>query len=97
MEVQEASFSCAHEIGCLSRSLWNSATLCKMKKNPNYGGARPGSGRPASEKKRIPFSAMVTQETLDAINEQSATLGVSRGKVLDLAFTTLADLHNKND
>lgn len=68
-----------------------------MKKNPNYGGARPGSGRPASEKKRLPFSAMVTQETLDAINEQSETLGVSRGKVLDLAFRTLADLHNKND
>lgn len=40
---------------------------------------------------------MVTQETLDSINEQSATLGVSRGKVLDLAFRTLADLHNKND
>ena len=40
---------------------------------------------------------MVTQETMEAINEQSATLGVSRGKVLDLAFTTLADLHNKND
>ena len=40
---------------------------------------------------------MVAQETLDAINEQSVTLGVSRGKVLDLAFTTLADLCNKND
>lgn len=66
-------------------------------RNPNYGGARPGAGRPASEKKRVAFSAMVTQETMDAINEQSATLGVSRGKVLDLAFTTLAELCNKNE
>jgi hypothetical protein len=65
--------------------------------NPNYGGARPGSGRPASEKKRIPFSAMVTQETLNSINEQAATLGISRGKVLDLAFATLADLRNNSD
>jgi hypothetical protein len=60
-----------------------------MNKNPNYGGSRPGSGRPASEKKRVPFSAMVTQETLNAINEQAATLGISRGKVLDLAFAAL--------
>ena len=68
-----------------------------MAKNPNYGGFRPGSGRPASAKKRVPFSAMVTKETMDAINEQSATLGISRGKVLDLAFATLADLGNNSD
>lgn len=70
-----------------------------MNKNwdPNYGGSRPGSGRPASEKKRVPFSAMVTQETLNAINEQAATRGISRGKVLDLAFATLADLCNNSD
>jgi hypothetical protein len=66
-------------------------------RNLNYGGARPGSGRPAVEKKRVPFSAMVTQETLNAINEQSVTLGLSRGKVLDLAFATLADLCNNSD
>lgn len=66
-------------------------------RNLNYGGARPGSGRPAVEKKRVPFSAMVTQETLNAINEQSVTLGLSRGKVLDLAFATLADLWNNSD
>ena len=63
----------------------------------NYGGARPGSGRPTSENKSVAFSAMVTQETLNAINEQAATLGISRGKVLDLAFATLADLRNNSD
>lgn len=81
------------------KSLTSSVKNCSMNKNwnPNYGGSRPGSGRPPSEKKRVPFSAMVTQETLNAINEQAATLGISRGKVLDLAFATPADLCNNSD
>lgn len=40
---------------------------------------------------------MLYDDELNAINEQAATLGISRGKVLDLAFATLADLCNNSD
>lgn len=57
-----------------------------------HGGARLGAGRHAIENKRVTFNAMIAPETFAAIVEQSEQLGISRGKVIDLAIATLTEV-----
>lgn len=57
-----------------------------------HGGARLGAGRHAIENKRVTFNAMIAPETFAAIVEQSEKLGISRGKVIDLAIATLTEV-----
>lgn len=57
-----------------------------------HGGARLGAGRHAIENKRVTFNAMIAPETFAAIVEQSEKLGLSRGKVIDLAIATLTEV-----
>ena len=61
-----------------------------------HGGARLGAGRHTIENKRVTFNAMIAPETFAAIVEQSEQLGISRGKVIDLAMATLTEVC-KND
>lgn len=62
-----------------------------------HGGARLGAGRHAIENKRVTFNAMIAPETFAAIVEQSEQLGLSRGKVIDLAIATLTEVCENND
>lgn len=64
-----------------------------------HGGARPGAGRPgiSAENKRVTFNAMIAPETFAAIVEQSEQLGISRGKVIDLAIATLKEVCENDD
>lgn len=66
-------------------------------KSNTHGGARLGAGRHAIENKRVTFNAMIAPETLAAIVEQSEQLGISRGKVIDLAIATLTEVCENND
>lgn len=62
-----------------------------------HGGARLGAGRHTIENKRVTFNAMIAPETFAAIVEQSEQLGLSRGKVIDLAIATLTEVCENND
>lgn len=62
-----------------------------------HGGARLGAGRHAIENKRVTFNAMIAPETFAAIVEQSEKLGLSRGKVIDLAIATLTEVCENDD
>lgn len=66
-------------------------------KSNTHGGARLGAGRHAIENKRVTFNAMIAPETFAAIVEQSEQLGLSRGKVIDLAIATLTEVCENND
>lgn len=66
-------------------------------KSNTHGGARLGAGRHAIENKRVTFNAMIAPETFAAIVEQSKQLGISRGKVIDLAIATLTEVCENND
>lgn len=66
-------------------------------KSNTHGGARLGAGRHAIENKRVTFNAMIAPETFAAIVEQSEHLGISRGKVIDLAIATLTEVCENND
>lgn len=61
-------------------------------KSNTHGGARLGAGRHAIENKRVTFNAMIAPETFAAIVEQSEQLGLSRGKVIDLAIAALTEV-----
>ena len=52
---------------------------------PNWGGPRPGAGRPTIVKgeKRVQFSAMISPKTSNRIAAEARTLGVSQGQVID--------------
>mgnify|MGYP006918868281 FL=1 len=63
-----------------------------MAERSTHGGARLGAGRHAIENKRVTFNAMIAPETFAAIVEQSEKLGLSRGKVIDLAIATLTEV-----
>ena len=62
-----------------------------------HGGARLGAGRHAIENKRVTFNVMIAPETFAAIVEQSEQLGISRGKVIDLAIATLTEVCENDD
>ena len=63
-----------------------------MAERSTHGGARLGAGRHAIENKRVTFNAMIAPETFAAIVEKSEQLGISRGKVIDLAIATLTEV-----
>lgn len=63
-----------------------------MAERSTHGGARLGAGRHAIENKRVTFNAMIAPETFSAIVEKSEQLGLSRGKVIDLAIATLTEV-----
>lgn len=68
-----------------------------MAERSTHGGARRGAGRHAIENKRVTFNAMIAPETFAAIVEQSEQLGISRGKVIDLAIATLTGVCENDD
>lgn len=68
-----------------------------MAERSTHGGARLGAGRHTIENKRVTFNAMIAPETFAAIVEQSEQLGLSRGKVIDLAIATLTEVCENND
>lgn len=68
-----------------------------MAERSTHGGARLGAGRHAIENKRVTFNAMIAPETFSAIVEQSEKLGLSRGKVIDLAIATLTEVCENDD
>lgn len=68
-----------------------------MAERSTHGGARLGAGRHAIENKRVTFNAMIAPETFAAIVEQSEHLGISRGKVIDLAIATLTEVCKNDD
>lgn len=68
-----------------------------MAERSTHGGARLGAGRHAIENKRVTFNAMIAPETFAAIVEQSEKLGLSRGKVIDLAIAMLTEVCENDD
>lgn len=51
----------------------------------NWGGPRPGAGRPTIVKgeKRVQFSAMISPNTANLIAAEARKLGLSQGRVID--------------
>ena len=61
--------------------------MSDKEKRPNWGGVRPGAGRPPgtfSDNRRKHLTVRVARYTWEKLHKQADKLGLSKGRVIDL-------------
>jgi hypothetical protein len=59
-------------------------------KNPNWGGARPGGGRPATKSAGKRYNIYLSSEANDLIDALAKDLEVSRSEAIEIAVREAA-------